>query len=302
METIEKIVGIIIVYTMARLRDLNIFTLKDEDDFENLCLHLWRRLLEDPNAQLNGRRGQRQYGVDIFGRKHEILEWVGVQCKVRSNGILKESDVLDDVKKAKQFNPRLSELIFATTAPRDIKLQTFARNLTQRNKAIGCFSVHIYSWDDIQLELSEERNIDICRRFYDDFFINYEKLGIAISRVLLVSIGVGHSVDTGYELLIGKTPSSESSESSERYSGLDYWNGNYFIANLNDKTMDTFPLPTFPSDLEMIFRLKRDAYIIAKWLTEMKSIDDLIYGDEEQHIKLITNEEYSAFLNSYDEL
>lgn len=277
-----------------KLRKLKIFPLTDEDEFENLCLCLWKRILGDPNAQLNGRRGQRQHGVDLFGRKSNSLDWVGVQCKVRSDGILAESDIIDDVEKAKHFNPRLSELIFATTAPRDAKLQTFVRTLTNQNLQNDSFSIHIYAWDDIQLELSEERNIDICHRFYNDFFINYENIGVAISRILRISIGVGRSTDTSYELLIGKTPSADKPDSNY---GLDYWKGNYFIANWNDKTIDTFPLSTFPSDLEHVFRFKRDAYIIAKWLSETKSIDDLIYGETEDHVKLISSEEYRNYLN-----
>lgn len=280
---------------MTKLRKLKIFPLKDEDGFENLCLSLWKRILGDPNAQLNGRRGQRQHGVDLFGRRAETLDWIGVQCKVRSDGIVTESEIISDVAKAKHFNPRLSELIFATTAPRDEKLQIFARMLTEQNSKTGSFAVYIFAWDDIQLELSEESNLDICRRFYDDFFINYEKLGIAISRILCVSIGVGHSADTGYELLLGKTPSPDIPNS---FYGLDYWKGNHFIVNWNDRTIDTFPSPTFPSDLEQVFRSKRDAYIIAKWLNETKSIDDLIYGENEEHVKLISKEEYHNFLAS----
>lgn len=277
-----------------KLRKLKIFPLTDEDEFENLCLCLWKRILGDPNAQLNGRRGQRQHGVDLFGRKKNTLDWVGVQCKVRSGGVLSESDIVEDVEKAKLFNPRLSELIFATTTPRDEKLQTFVRTLTDKNLKEDSFSVHIYAWDDIQQELSEECNIDICHRFYKDFFIDYENIGIAISRILRISIGVGHSTDTSYELLIGKTPSADESDS---YYGLDYWKGNYFIANWNAKTIDTFPLSTFPSDLEHVFRSQRDAYIIAKWLSETKSIDDLIYGETENHVKLISKDEYRNYLN-----
>ncbi len=277
-----------------KLRKLKIFPLTDEDEFENLCLCLWRRILEDPNAQLNGRRGQRQHGVDLFGRKKNTPDWVGVQCKVRSGGVLAESDIIEDVEKAKHFNPRLSDLIFATTAPRDAGLQAFVRTLTDKNLKNGSFPVHIYAWDDIQLELSEECNIDICRRYYSDFFVNYENIGIAISRILRISIGVGQSTDTSYQLLIGKTPSADDVDS---FYNLDYWKGNYFIANWNAKTIDTFPLSTFPSDLEPVFRSRRDAYIIAKWLSETKSIDNLIYGESEDYVKLISPEECRNYLN-----
>jgi hypothetical protein len=184
----------------------------------------------------------------------------------------------------------LSELVFATTAPRDEKIQEHARILTEQNARDGIgLEVSIVSWDDIQLVLSEESNLDICRRFYGDFFINYESLGIAISRVLSISIGVGRTVDTGYHLMIGKTPSPDDPNS---YSGLDYWKGNYFIANWTERTMDTFPLKVFPSDLKQVFQFKRDAFIIAKWLREIKNIDDLIYGEDDDHVMLISNEEY----------
>ena len=96
-------------------------------------------------------------------------------------------------------------------------------------------------------------------------------------------------------MLIGKTPFPDNPDS---YSGLDYWRGNYIIANWNDKTLDTFPLPPFPSDLEHVFRFKRDAHIIAKWLTSIKSIDDLIYGDDDQHVMLISEDEYREYLDS----
>ena len=118
---------------MTKLRNLKLFPLSDEKDFENLCLTLWKRILGDPNTQLNGNRGQGQKGVDVFGRRSGSPDWVGVQCKVRSKGKLTKKDVNDDVKAAKSFNPRLSELIFATTAPRDEKIQEHARILTEQN-------------------------------------------------------------------------------------------------------------------------------------------------------------------------
>lgn len=282
-------------HTMTKLKKLKIFPLKNEDEFENLCLSLWKRILGDPNVQLNGRRGQRQHGVDLFGRRAETLNWIGVQCKVRNEGILTKSEIISDVEKAKHFNPRLSELVIATTAKRDEKVQALARTLTEMNIKNGSFAVHIFSWDDIQSELSEESNLDICRKFYEDFFINYEDLGIAISRILRVSIGVGHSADTSYELLLGKTPSPVIANS---FYGLNYWKGNHFIANWNERTIDTFPSPTFPSDLERVFRSKRDAYIVAKWLNDTKSVDALIYGENEEHVELISKEEYHNFLVS----
>jgi len=282
---------------MSGIRNLSLPPPKDDREFEDLCLHLWKRILSDPSVQFVGRKGQSQQGVDLIGRKGDTLNWVGIQCKVRTGGVLTKDEMAKDVRKAKKFNPRLSDLVFATTARRDVKAQSFARALTKRTKT-GALAVTVLSWDDIELELSKESNLDIYRRFYPGYFVDYEKLGIAISRIVRVSIGVGDAPDTCYELLIGKTPAPDEPGSC---SGLDYWKGTYFIANLHDKRMDTFPLPTFPVDLEHVFLSKRDAHIIAKWLMSIKSIDELIYGDSDEHVMLISDDEWREYSNNLDD-
>ena len=37
-------------------------------DFEKLCHVLWREIWNDPATQKNGRSGQPQHGVDVFGQ------------------------------------------------------------------------------------------------------------------------------------------------------------------------------------------------------------------------------------------
>jgi hypothetical protein len=217
------------------------------------------------------------------------------QCKVRTGSRLSKDDIRLDAEKAKDCNPRLSELVFATTAPRDARIQAYARTLTDENLKTCGFSITIVAWDDIEQELTKESNLDLCHRFYPRFFVDYEKRGIAISRIVRVCIGVGRTPDTAYDLMIGKTPPTEVPDS---YTGLDYWRGNYIIGNWTERNMDTFPLPPFPSDLEQVFRFKRDAYIVSKWLGSIPSIDDIIYGDEDSHTMLLSEEEYSAFLAS----
>lgn len=280
---------------MTRISNLSFPPPKDAREFEKLCQALWQRLLGNTEVQFVGRRGQSQAGVDLFGRRGDTLEWVGVQCKVRTGGVLSEDDVRKGVNKAKTFNPRLSQLVFATTARRDANLQPLARVLTEDNVRAGRFSVTVYSWDDIEEELEKEANLDMCESFYGGFFIDYERRGIAISRILGLSIGVGRETDTGYEILLGKTPAADPPES---YLGLDYWKGNYIIGNLNDRRFDTFPIPTFASDLEQVFPFKRDSHIIAKWLNNLESLDDVIYGREEKHVMLISEDEYKKYLDS----
>ena len=280
---------------MSKINDLSLPAPKDDRQFEKLCQALWQRLLGNQNVQFVGRRGQKQAGVDLFGRRGDTLEWVGIQCKVRSGGTLSENDVRKDVAEAKTFNPRLSELVFATTARRDSKLQSLARVLTDEHLRAGSFAVTICSWDDIEEELSKEANLDLCESFYGGFFVDYERRGIAISRILGLSIGVGRKSDASYEIVLGKTPPADPPDS---YLGLGYWKGSYFIGNWNDRRMGTFPIPAFATDLEPVFQFKRDAYIIAKWLNSLKSLDDVIYGRDETHVILISEEEYRAYLDS----
>lgn len=92
-------------------------------DFETLCCDLWRSIWKDPNTQKNGRQGQSQHGVDIYGRPNQRDSWAGVQCKGINNysdKSLTEKEVISEVGKAKSFEPKLSQFIIATTGPKDI--------------------------------------------------------------------------------------------------------------------------------------------------------------------------------------
>src|SRR5258708_1121280 len=96
----------------------------DPAGFESLCLELWRVIWQDSNAQKNGRNGQPQAGVDVFGQ-HEG-KWIGVQCKQKDQLLWSKltTDELEvEVEKAKQFQPPLSAFILATTGPADVKVQ-----------------------------------------------------------------------------------------------------------------------------------------------------------------------------------
>lgn len=127
-------------------------------DFESLCCDLWREIWKDPNTQKNGRQGQPQHGVDIFGRPDQGELWAGVQCKGKDNYAEKtitEEEVETEVEKAKSFTPRLSQFIIATSGKRDANIQKVARRITEKNLSKGLFSVYIWSWQDILDRLEE---------------------------------------------------------------------------------------------------------------------------------------------------
>ena len=91
------------------LRAVEIPPIKDEYLFEDFCLDYWKHKLNNMDVQKNGRRGQRQQGIDIFGRDGS-LQWIGVQCKVKPQEIgATEKECNEDIKKAFAFNPKLAD-------------------------------------------------------------------------------------------------------------------------------------------------------------------------------------------------
>ena len=146
-------------------------------DFESLCCDLWREIWEDPNTKKNGRQGQPQNGVDIYGRHHKGNLWSGIQCKCKNNDLnrnLTESEVYNEVQKAKKSLPKLSEFIIATTGPKDARIEEFARKITHEHLKEGLFSVDIWGWDDIKEYLDNFPSIR--SKYYPEININLDDI------------------------------------------------------------------------------------------------------------------------------
>ena len=153
-------------------------------DFESLCCDLWREIWRDPNTQKNGRKGQLQYGVDIFGQPHQKSLWAGVQCKGKdsyTDKILTDKEVRREAKKAKKFKPRLSQFIIATNSPRDAKIQEFARKLTDKYRRDGWFSIHVCFWEDIVQQLANFPHVQ--DKYYHCLSIGTQGLKIDITEI-----------------------------------------------------------------------------------------------------------------------
>jgi hypothetical protein len=129
--------------------------LADDAEFDRLCRDLFRHHWPVEDDQLNGRSGQRQHGVDFYGRDPQG-RWRGGQSKSRNSPTapLGEAEVREEVRKALEFTPTLHEYVIATSGPRDARLQQIAREITDahRKRRPRRFSVKIYFWDDL-LEL-----------------------------------------------------------------------------------------------------------------------------------------------------
>lgn len=137
--------------------------------FESLCHALFTEIWNDPYAQKNGRVGQAQNGVDVWGvpeRKYGDSP-SGVQCKGKTanyGSVAKFKEVSEECEKADGFEPSMEHWIFATTSPRDAKLQEQARKLSEDRKAKGLFTVSVFSWDDIVDKLCEHPKV--LKEFY----------------------------------------------------------------------------------------------------------------------------------------
>jgi len=84
---------------------------------------------------MNGRQGQSQHGVDVYGRRGGDGAWVGVQCKRRLDKPVTARGLREELEKAKRFQPPIAEFVLATTAPRDAAIQEEARRLTEAMRA-----------------------------------------------------------------------------------------------------------------------------------------------------------------------
>jgi hypothetical protein len=146
--------------------------------FEDLCHRLFKALWGDPLAQKNGRSGQPQKGVDVFGSPGQCYGiYHGVQCKGKE-GQYGAKPTLDEIEKeiakAELFEPGLKHWVYATTAPVDATLQEAARKKSDERAKEGRFTVSVLGWGEIERLLCEHKQV--LREFYPDHGFNYAEL------------------------------------------------------------------------------------------------------------------------------
>jgi cellulose synthase operon protein C len=127
---------------------------KNWQDFERISYDIYSRRWQTNDAEMHGRQGQPQAGVDIYG--HDRVEkdkFVGVQCKGKDqtyNEPLTEAELREEVNKARNFVPKLDVFVLATTAANDFKIQEVARALTEAHRQQGLFEVRVQGWHTLQ--------------------------------------------------------------------------------------------------------------------------------------------------------
>lgn len=130
-------------------------------DFEMLCKKLWGEIWDcSDTIKKNGRFGQKQHGVDVYGVPKGEKQYFGIQCKGKSdyiNSSLTKQEIDVEIEKAKCFKPPLKRFIFATTASKDAEIEEYVREWDIRNRNNGLFEVHLACWEDIVDLLKERR-------------------------------------------------------------------------------------------------------------------------------------------------
>lgn len=283
---------------MHDLRTLKIPKITDGYKFEHLCRDIWRNNDENELVNFNGRPGQHQNGVDIFGRNIGSGGWFGIQCKARTEtNKLSKSDILGELEKGLTFNPTLNKYLLCTTLERDANLQEIEREINDQliNKEINIF--RILFWNDIEEILKEEVNFNIYYKYYQNYFADNTTLGHAIGKLINLELGVGTSIDTHYELIIGKIPRHKK---CDQYN-VNYYRGSYFVVNLTERKMATFTLRCFASDLAMAFSSEFDMLRIAKWINSVEELDKLIYEDTDTFEAYLPIEEQKEFIETFED-
>lgn len=128
-------------------------------DFETLCKKLFGEVWGcQYTIKKNGRQGQSQAGVDVYGKPKGQNDYWGIQCKGKDNYLntqLTKKEIDEEIKNALGFEPKLKAFIFATTAHKDVEIEKYIRIKDKESIDAGNFEIVIYSWPDL-VDLIEE--------------------------------------------------------------------------------------------------------------------------------------------------
>ncbi|EIK67603.1 hypothetical protein PseBG33_2644 [Pseudomonas synxantha BG33R] len=152
------------------------------------------------NLQKNGRPGQAQNGVDIYGADN-IGRPVGVQCKCYREQ-LKLTDVTSEITNAEGFGGRLTALFIATATDHDAVLQQQVRDISDARVAQGLFAVSVIYWDEIVASLL--LNPQVFKNHYPQISLPSVKVSDPDRMIAALEIGYhGGELWEGVELIHG---------------------------------------------------------------------------------------------------
>ncbi len=121
----------------------------NDDDFEKMCRDLLRRYWSRPSLEIFGKRGERQYGIDILDLSGQEPLYAA-QCKLKEpHKTLPPRAIEDEVAEAKLFTPPLGKYGILTTAKVSAQAQRKVREINRAHKEKGLFEVELLAWEQI---------------------------------------------------------------------------------------------------------------------------------------------------------
>lgn len=126
-------------------------------EFEKITWEAYKLAWHSPNLQLNGRPGQTQNGVDIYGPDN-LGRPVAIQCKQTKASITKEL-INEEIEEAEKYDGVITTLYIATSQDHDAQLQKYARIISEERSKTKEFAVAVLFWPDVLSGLLLNSNI-----------------------------------------------------------------------------------------------------------------------------------------------
>ncbi len=132
--------------------------------FEKLCLALLKRHWSRPGLERFAKKGEGQFGVDIFDTLAESPLYAA-QCKLKEQWkSLEPKEIRDEVKKAELFPSKLDHYAICTTAKISGASQLVIQAINEEHRAAGLFTVELFTWERITELLRQYPEVE--RDFY----------------------------------------------------------------------------------------------------------------------------------------
>lgn len=162
------------------LRYQYIFPVPESDEvFDEMVCDVCALEWGDPGAQRNGRSGQSQYGVDIFGYPNGPGgRCRAAQSKLRAKGKpLTTGEIDEEIAKARSSPLNPEQLTIVTSTGRDASLQAYVDQVSRAQFQSNSFPVSIWFWDDLLERLLVDRRYIL--KYYKDFLTSVTNLAEA---------------------------------------------------------------------------------------------------------------------------
>lgn len=144
---------------MPSAATINLPIPKDEYEFEQMTADVLTLKYNTPFRPF-GRRGQKQYGIDILSTENPNIV---AQCK---NYTLTHQDIDKIVTNFEfEFSQNIKEFVIATSMRCDTNLQIYIQNINIQKKYP--FMISLIFWEEIEIFIVQDKNLYI--KYYGNF-------------------------------------------------------------------------------------------------------------------------------------